>query len=262
MQVVIFAGGLGTRLSEKTNSIPKPMVKIGNMPILEHIMDIYSIQGHTEFIIACGYKQEIIKRYFYEKLTLGKDLHIQFNKEKRISTIENKYKNWKISLIDTGFLTHTGSRLLKLKPFLDDQFFLTYGDGVGNVNLKNLINQHYQTKAEITITTINPTSRYGSLIVKGNKVKTFIEKPEFSSEIVNAGFMFLNKSFLRFIDTDEVNIALEAEPFQRAVNNGVMGAFHHSGFWHPMDTLRDNIKLNKLWNEGNPPWLEVPPFIT
>ena len=195
MQVVIFAGGLGTRLSEKTNSIPKPMVNIGKIPILEHIMNIYSIQGHTEFLIACGYKQEIIKRYFHEKFTLGGELHIEFNKEKILSVIENKYKNWKISLIDTGYLTQTGSRLLKLKPFLHNKFFLTYGDGVGNVNLQNLFDQHNQTKAEITVTTINPKSRYGSLSGKGNKVKSFIEKPEFSSEIVYAGFMILNKSF-------------------------------------------------------------------
>ncbi len=262
MQVVIFAGGLGTRLSEKTNSIPKPMINIGNIPIIEHIMEIYSIQGHTEFVIACGYKQEVIKRYFYEKLFLGSDLHIDFNKKESLSIIKNKYKGWKISLIDTGNLTQTGSRLLKLKPFLNDKFFLTYGDGVGNVNLQNLVDQHNKTKAEITITTINPTSRYGSLVVKGNKVKTFIEKPEFSLEIVNAGFMLLNKSFLKYIVANQSNIPLEAEPFQRAVKDGVMGAFHHRGFWHPMDTLRDNIKLNKLWDEGNPPWLKIQPLVS
>lgn len=257
MQVVIFAGGLGTRLSEKTHSMPKPMVEIGNKPILEHIMDIYSIQGHTEFIIACGYKKEIIKRYFHEKLSLGSELHIDFDKEESFSLIENKYKNWKISLIDTGYLTQTGSRLLKLKPFLDDKFFLTYGDGLGNINLQNLVDQHNKTNAEITITTINPKSRYGSLVVKGSRVKKFIEKPEFSLEIVNAGFMFVNKSFLKYIDTDQNNIVLEAEPFQRAVKDGAMGAFHHKDFWHPMDNLRDNVELNKICDEGDLPWLKT-----
>ena len=257
MQVVIFAGGLGTRLSEKTNSIPKPMVNIGEIPILEHIMDIYSMQGHTEFLVACGYKQEIIKKYFYDKLSLGKDLYIEFDKEKHTTVVKKKYKNWKISLIDTGSLTQTGSRLRKLEPFLDDKFFLTYGDGVGNVNLQSLTEQHNRTNVDITITTINPTSRYGSLIVKGNKVQNFIEKPEFSSEIVNAGFMLLDKNFLRYIDPHVNNIALESQPFQKAVKDRVMGAYHHSGFWHPMDTLRDNIILNKLWDEGNPPWLKI-----
>ena len=257
MQVVIFAGGFGTRLSEKTNTIPKPMINIGETPILEHIMDIYSMQGYTEFIIACGYKQEIIKNYFYDKLTLGKDLHIDFENESYSRVIENKYKNWKISLIDTGFSTQTGSRLLKLKPFLKDNFFLTYGDGVGNVNLQSLLDQHNQTKVNITITTINPRSRYGSLVAEENKVQKFIEKPEFSSEIVNAGFMVLNKNFLKYINSESNNIALEAEPFQKAVKDRMMGVFHHTGFWHPMDTLRDNIKLNKLWEEGNSPWLEI-----
>ena len=257
MQVVIFAGGLGTRFLEKTNSIPKPMVNVGNIPILEHIMDIYSVQGHTEFIIACGYKQEIIKRYFHDKLILGSDLHIEFNKEKNLSVIENKYKDWKISLIDTGYSTQTGSRLLKLKPFLDNKFFLTYGDGLGNINLQNLVDQHNKTNAEITITTINPKSRYGSLVVKGNKVKRFTEKPEFNSEIVNAGFMFVNKSFLKYIDTNQNNIVLEAEPFQRAVKDGAMGAFHHKDFWHSMDNLRDNVELNKMFDEGDIPWLKI-----
>lgn len=257
MQVVIFAGGLGTRLSEKTHSLPKPMVTIGHIPILEHIMDIYSMQGHTDFLIACGYKQEIIKKHFYEKLSLGKDLHIDFKKEKYSRVIENKYKNWKVSLIDTGILTQTGSRLRKLKPYLHEEFFLTYGDGLGNVNLELLTEQHHLTKSEITITTINPKSRYGSLVVQGNQVQNFIEKPEFSSEIVNAGYMMLNKSFLKYIDPDDDNIALESEPFQRVVKNKVMGAYHHKGFWHPMDTIRDNISLNELWDQGDPPWLKI-----
>lgn len=257
MQVVIFAGGLGTRLSEKTNSIPKPMVNIGGIPILEHIMDIYSNQGHTDFIVACGYKQEIIKRYFYEKFYLGKNLHIEFNKEEYSRNVENKYNDWKISLIDTGFSTLTGSRLKKLEPYLQNEFFLTYGDGLGNINLQNLVEQHNESKVDITITTINPKSRYGRLFVEGNKVKKFIEKPEFSSEIVNAGFMFLNKNFLKYIDTDTDNVALEGEPFQRAVKDNVMGAYHHTGFWHPMDTLRDNIRLNSLWDQGDPPWLSL-----
>lgn len=257
MQVVIFAGGLGTRLSEKTKDVPKPMVEIGNIPILEHIMEIYASQGHTDFIIACGYKQNIIKRYFQDQFFLGSNAIFDFSTKTASNQITSKYSNWKISLIDTGLHTQTGSRLKLLEPYLDDEFFLTYGDGLGNVNLSSLLTQHQSTDAEITITTVNPESRYGSLSVNGTAVTDFVEKPKFNTAIVNAGYMTVNKRFLRHIDPNDPSIPLEGEPFKQAVLAKKMHAYHHNGFWHPMDTLRDNITLNDIFDTGQKPWLNL-----
>lgn len=257
MQVVIFAGGLGTRLSEKTKDVPKPMVEVGNTPILEHIMEIYAKQGHSDFLIACGYKQNVIKRYFYEQFSLGTNLSLDFNAKTSSCMISSKYDKWRVSLIDTGLNTQTGARLKLLEPYLEEEFLLTYGDGLGNVDISKLLSQHRSNGAEITITTINPKSRYGSLVVEGSRVAEFVEKPKFNSTIVNAGYMALNKSFLRHIEANDLSIALESEPFERVVRCNRMHAYHHTGFWHPMDTLRDNLALNEIWNSGQKPWLEL-----
>lgn len=256
MQVVIFAGGLGTRLAEKTSTVPKPMVTVGEFPILDHIMNIYSLQGHKEFIIACGYKQDVIKRYFHDKLSLGRTLTLDFDSKNLVTEINERYQGWSIKLIDTGELTQTGSRLTKLRQHLNDEFFVTYGDGVGNVDLEKLLSQHKKHNALITLTTVNPKSRYGSVQVVNDKVVSFTEKPAFTEEVVNAGFMVMNKQFLKFIDPNSETIVLENEPFSAAVAQNAMSSYFHDGFWHPMDTLRDNMKLNDLWKNGHPPWLD------
>lgn len=257
MQVVILAGGLGTRLAEKTKNIPKPMVEVGGIPIIEHIMRIYSKQGHCNFLIACGYKQEAIKRYFYEKLQLGNDLTIDFSDRKITNSSPSTYKNWRVSMIDTGQLTQTGSRLKKLENYLDDRFFLTYGDGVGNVDLDRLLTVHSVNDAQLTVTSVHPVSRYGSLLLDGDRVAEFDEKPEFNTKRVNAGFMVVQKEFLNQIPPNSEDIVLENEPFNKAVNDRKMCAYHHTGFWHPMDTLRDNIKLNELYSDGQAPWFKL-----
>lgn len=257
MQVIILAGGYGSRLSEQTDQIPKPLVEIGGRPIILHIMDVYIKQGFKDFIIATGYKSELIKRYFRDLLYITEDVQLDFHQRKIEYLTQSSFKQKKVSvkIIDTGLNTQTGSRLKRLAPYLEQTFMLTYGDGVGNINLSKLNNLHQKNNSVITITSVEPTSRYGSLKFQDNRVTGFLEKPKFSNELINIGFMIIEKQFLDYIDND-LDIYIEAQPFERAIKDKCMFVNIHNGFWHPMDTLRDQRKLNELALKQVPDWLD------
>ena len=230
MKTVILCGGYGTRLSEETIIKPKPMVKIGNKPILEHIMGIYEYYGYSQFILALGYKSDYIKKFYKNK---------------------NK-KN--INLVYTGKDTKTGGRLLRLKNYLKNEktFMLTYGDGVSNINIKKAIQFHNNHGKIATITAVRPPVRFGELKINRNKVKSFKEKPQVGQGWINGGFFIFNNEILNFIKNDQT--MLEREPLEKLTKAGQLMAFEHKGFWKCMDTMRDKILLNKLWNEGNALW--------
>ena len=230
MKTVILCGGYGTRLSEETTIKPKPMVKIGNKPILEHIMSIYEYYGYNQFILALGYKSEYIKKYY-----------------------KNKSKK-NINLIYTGKDTKTGGRLLRLKNYLKNEktFMLTYGDGISNINIKQAIKFHKDHGKIATITAVRPPLSFGELKISRNKVKSFKEKPQVGQGWVNGGFFIFNNEVLNFIKDDQT--MLEREPLEKLTKASQLMAFEHEGFWKCMDTMRDKILLNKLWNEGNALW--------
>ena len=231
MKVVILAGGKGTRILEYTKSIPKPMVKIGSKPILEHIINYYMKYGFKDFLIAGGYKYSIIKSYF---------------KKKKISA--------NIRVIDTGLETLTGSRLLKLKNILDDTFMLTYGDGLSNVNLKKLLKFHRSNKKKITITAVHPPARFGELEIKNKLVTKFEEKPQLQKGWINGGFFVIEPEFLNFVGNK--NVMLERSPLLKAVKTKNLSAFKHNGFWFCMDTLRDKKVLDKMIKDKKSPWIK------
>ena len=228
MKTVILCGGYGTRLSEETIIKPKPMVKIGDKPILEHIMNIYKYYGYNQFVLALGYKSEYIKKFYKNK------------------------KN--IELVYTGKDTKTGGRLLRLKNYLKNEktFMLTYGDGVSNINIKNAIRFHKNHGKIATITAVRPPVRFGELKIGRNKVKSFKEKPQVGQGWINGGFFIFNNKVLNFIKDDQT--MLEKEPLEKLTKTGQLMAFEHKGFWKCMDTMRDKILLNKLWNKGNALW--------
>ena len=230
MKIVILAGGLGTRLSEYTKTIPKPMIEIGGKPMIVHIMNHYSKYGFKNFYIALGYKSEIIKSYF-----------------------KKKYKKWNINLIDTGKNTMTGGRLRRLKKYLGNEtFMLTYGDGLSNVNLKKLINFHKKNKNLITLTAVRPPARFGAIKIKGKKVSYFKEKSKLDEGWINGGFFVIEPKFLKFIKGDKT--FLEREPLETVAKKKQLNAFKHDGFWQCMDTLRDKMYLSKLWENQQAPW--------
>lgn len=233
MQVVILAGGLGTRLAEETDVIPKPMVRIGNLPILHHIMNYYARFGHTDFVIALGYKAEIIKHYF-------------------ANLNENK---WNISLIDTGLETATGGRIKRLESLLNEEFMLTYGDGLSNINLDNLLKHHKKYGKTATVSAVRPPARFGKLLIKDGIVTKFAEKDPQDQGWINGGFFCLNKRVLSFIPDSQTSF--ESGPLNDLVAIRELTAFEHSGWWQPMDTLRDKRSLESMWQTGEAPWLRI-----
>lgn len=254
MKVVILAGGKGTRLSDNIDSIPKPMVKIGNLPILCHIMNIYSSYGFNDFIIALGHKSEYIKEFFLNYIYLSNNFTINFEDNTK-SIISNNFSKWKVSLIDTGESSQTGGRLLKLKNLLDDDFMMTYGDGLSNVNINKLLVSHKESKKLVTVTAVRPTARFGELIIdEKSSVTSFQEKPQIQDGWINGGFFVMKKKFLDYIDNDQT--VLEQKPLEDVVKNNELFAYKHDGFWQCMDTLRDKDYLNSIFITGQvPPWL-------
>jgi len=239
MKAVILAGGYGTRLYEETKNIPKPMVKIGSKPILWHIMKIYSYYGVNEFIICCGYKKNIIKKYFED-----------FQSRKK----NKKKENWKIRLIDTGKNTLTGGRLKRVKKFIlkEKFFFFTYGDGVSNINIKKLINFHLKHKKLATVTAVKPPGRYGVLSINNSFVKNFSEKKKGGDGYINGGFFILSPKVIKYIKNDKT--VWEKDPMFFLAKKKQLMAFKHHGFWQSMDTYRDKLQLENIWRTKNAHW--------
>lgn len=256
MKVLILAGGLGSRLSEETTLKPKPMVEIGGKPILWHIMKIYSLYGFNEFIILCGYKGYMIKEYFAHYFLHTSDITVDMMTNS-ITHHSNHAEPWKITLIDTGLDTMTGARIKKVKDYLNDEpFLLTYGDGVSDVNINDLILYHKNHRKVITMTSVQPEGRYGSLEVNNkNKVLSFQEKPKGDGAWINAGFFVCQPELFNYIPDGE-QIIFEREPLEKLAKEGQLYTYKHEGFWKPMDTQRDKNQLEELIETKRAPWIK------
>ena len=253
MKVVILAGGLGSRLAEETELRPKPMVEIGNLPILWHIMKTYSAHNLHEFIICCGYKGYIIKEYFANYFLHRSD--VTFDMQNNQMEVHEKYAEpWRVTLVDTGESSLTGGRLKRVKDYVGQETFcFTYGDGVSDVNITKLIAYHHQQEVMATITAVQPPGRYGALNVDSQGLVTsFQEKPQGDGNWINGGYFVLEPEIFDFITDDQTS--WEGQPLLDLVNKKQLAAFYHGGFWHPMDTLRDKKYLESLWNSGQAPW--------
>ncbi|MBQ2205264.1 MAG: glucose-1-phosphate cytidylyltransferase [Lachnospiraceae bacterium] len=253
MKVVVLAGGFGTRISEESHLKPKPMVEIGDMPILWHIMKYYSSFGFNEFVICLGYKQYVIKEFFAEYFLHTSDVTINL-KNNEMKVLNKKGEDWSVTLIDTGLNTMTGGRIKRVLDYIpEDDFFLTYGDGLSNVDLNKLLEFHKNHKKIATITTVSISSMKGVLDISNDNVVTSFREKEASDEaIINGGYMVLNKKIGNYIKGDE--IALEKEPFTTLATRSELMSFRHKGFWQCMDTQREMKLLNELWASGNAPW--------
>ena len=254
MNVVILAGGLGTRISEESHNKPKPMIEIGGIPILVHIMKIYIAQGFNDFIICAGYKQQIIKEYFSNYFLYNNDVNFEFSNEKKIKYYSKNKEEFKVSIIDTGLHSQTGGRVKRIQPFVgNESFMLTYGDGVGDVNLKELLDFHKKSKKLATISCYNFAQSKGIVDLNSDGVvNAFREKSDLDGDLVNIGFMVLEPQVFDYIKDD--NTSLEGEPFAHLVREKNLNAFVHKGYWQCMDTLNEKNKLERLYESGNAPW--------
>jgi glucose-1-phosphate cytidylyltransferase len=252
MKAVILAGGLGTRISEETMVKPKPLIEIGGMPILWHIMKNYSVYGINEFVICCGYKGYMIKEYFANYFLHMSD--VTFDIKNNEMEVHQKYAEpWKVTLVDTGMETMTGGRLKRIKNHLDDESFcFTYGDGLSNIKISELIDFHKKHKKLATLTAVKPPGRFGVLDLKEDIVKKIVEKPEGDGSWINGGFFVLEPSVLDYITNDST--IWEKEPLEQLAKNKNLAAYRHQGFWQPLDTLRDKNQIEQLWSKGNAPW--------
>jgi len=254
MQAVILAGGFGTRLGNRTDVIPKPMIKIGSKPILWHIMKVYSHYGINEFIICLGYKGELIKEYFLHYDARNNDFTIDIETSKIDFHSEHDEKNWKVTLVDTGMETLKGGRLKRIEEYLDDDInLLTYGDGIADIDINELIKFHKNNNKIVTITGVHPPSRFGEMTEENGIVKFFAEKPQTSQGLINGGFMVFDKALLDYLTPDE-DCDLEIGPLQKLSNEGKVIVFKHEGNWECMDHERDVVYLNKLWRENKAFW--------
>lgn len=257
MKAVLLAGGLGTRLSEETTLRPKPMVEIGGRPILWHIMKLYSHHGINEFVICCGYKGYMIKEYFANYFLHMSD--VTFDISTNTTEVHRRTAEpWRVTLIDTGEDTMTGGRLKRVAPYLNDDeaFCFTYGDGLSDVNIRASIDFHRHHGRHATVTAVSPPGRYGAIECTGDRVRRFVEKPRGDGSLINGGFFVLSPEIFKYIEGDET--PWEGAPLTRLAADGQMMAFAHSGFWQPMDTLRDKNLLENLWRTGAAPWKRWP----
>tara|TARA_B100001113_G_scaffold349877_1_gene346036 strand:+ start:5750 stop:6523 length:774 start_codon:yes stop_codon:yes gene_type:complete len=254
MKVIILAGGFGTRFSEYTEDIPKPMIRISEHPILWHIMKIYSSYKFNDFFIACGYKADYIKDFFLKYSSLKDDFTVNFSTGITESHKNNVNEDWSVTLVDTGLETMTGGRVKKMKEYIgkDKTFLLTYGDGLSNINIKDLVNFHKDHKKMVTVSAVRPTARFGELKLNNNNVESFQEKPQLNQGWINGGFFVINSEFIDLIEKDTT--MLEREPLEKVASMGELMAYKHEGFWQCMDTKRDHQMLEKLWNENKAPW--------
>jgi glucose-1-phosphate cytidylyltransferase len=255
MKVVIFAGGLGTRLSEETSIRPKPMVEIGGKPILWHIMKIYSHFGYNDFIVCLGYKGYVIKEYFINYFLYNSDITVQLHDNKLDIHYANT-ESFKVTLVETGLETNTAGRLQKIKPYVENEtFMLTYGDGVADINIPELVSFHRKHNKMATVTSIILPSRYGKIKMDENNVVTnFEEKPKEEGYWINGGFFVLEPAIFKYLEGDMETIQWEKKPLTEIANDGQLVAYKHHGFWKCMDALRDKIELEELWNEGHAQW--------
>lgn len=252
MKVIVLAGGHGSRLAEETEIRPKPLVEIGGKPILWHIMKHYSFYGYNEFVIALGYKGELIKKYFVDYNHVGTDIRVDFQK-KIVERKGDSINNWIVDLVDTGSKTQTGGRLKKLKEYIgDDTFMLTWGDGVSDVNINELIKFHKSHGKLATVTAVRPPARYGYMEFDGDNVTNFTEKPQIGEGWINGAFFILEPKVLDYVENDET--VWEHEPMHNLAINGELKAFKHTSFWQCMDTLREKHYLNSLWDSNKAPW--------
>jgi glucose-1-phosphate cytidylyltransferase len=248
MQLVILAGGLGSRISEETYNKPKPLIEIGGKPIIVHIMKHYAKYGFKDFVICCGYKGEMIKDYFLNYNQVNSDFAINLKNKK------NKTNDWNITLVDTGLKTNTGGRLKFIEKYLEDDFCMTYGDGISDIDISKLIKFHFLKKKKVTMTVVNPPVRYGEVEFNKNSklAYNFEEKIKNKNFWINGGFFVINKKVIKLIASK--NTAWEQEPLKKLVKNKNLACFQHVGFWHAMDSLRDKQNLEKIWESKNCPW--------
>ena len=253
MKAVVLAGGLGTRISEETSNRPKPMIEIGGKPLLWHILKTYSHHGINDFVICCGYKGYVIKEYFANYFLHMSDVTFDMSK----NTMEVHQRNaepWKVTLVDTGENTMTGGRVKRIADYVKDEeaFCLTYGDGLSDVNITKLLAFHKTQRVKATLTGSTPPGRFGALDINGSMVTSFMEKPRGDGAMINGGFFVLSPDVLHYITDDSTK--WELEPLERLAQEGNLAAYQHHGFWQPMDTLRDKIYLEELWQSGKAPW--------
>jgi len=252
MKVVLLAGGSGTRLSEYTETLPKPMVRIGGKPILWHIMKTFAHFNHKDFYIALGYKAEVIKEYFLHYRTLNADFTVDLGTGD-VNSHQLDEVDWKVTLVNTGLQSMTGGRVKRMKPYIGSETcLLTYGDGVSNVDLDQLITFHKSHGKMVTVTAVHPGARFGELEMKGDQVTSFQEKPQTGQGWINGGYFVIEPEFFELIEGDLT--ILEREPLERAANMGELMAFQHKGFWQCMDTKRDRDNLEEYWISGKAPW--------
>lgn len=252
MKVVILAGGIGSRLSEETVTRPKPMVDIGGRPILWHIMNIYAAHGYRDFIVACGYKSEVIKDYFRNFYYHQTDIVVNL-RDGSCSTLNSQSPDWRIIVMDTGLETMTGGRLLRLASAIGrEPFMVTYGDGVGDVDIGALAAFHRSHGKIATVTAVRPPARFGGLVFDQDRVAEFSEKPQAAEGWINGGFFVFSPQVFDYLENDQT--ILERAPLERLASDGQLMAYRHTGFWQPMDTLREKHLLDSLWSSGRAPW--------
>jgi len=254
MKIVILCGGFGTRLREETEVKPKPMIEIGGRPIVWHIMKTFAHYGFNDFVLCLGYKSEVIKDYFYNYERMSNDFTIELGTGTMEIHTRHQEQGWRVSLIDTGMNAMTGARLKRVEQYVDgDQFILTYGDGVIDLDIRKLVEYHRVNGKIGTVTGVSPRSHYGELDISDGKVVSFQEKPEFKDSFISGGYFVLNAEFFKYL-TDDESCVLEREPLEKLARDGELGVYAHEGFWQCMDTYRDYLYLSELWDGDRAPW--------
>lgn len=255
MKAVILAGGFGTRFSEATSQIPKPMIEIGGKPILWHIMKTYSHYGIDEFVICCGYKQYVIKEYFANYFRHNCDMTFDLSVND-MQILDNHSEKWKVTVVDTGMNAMTGARIKRVQKYIgENPFLLTYGDGVADLDIADTLNKHRESKAILSVTAYKPSGKFGALEIDGtDKVKSFLEKPDGDGNWINAGYFVCEPEVFDYIPADDDTVIFERTPLEHIAKDGKMHAYKHRGFWKPMDTLRDHVELCTMWDKDKAPW--------
>lgn len=253
MKTVILAGGFGTRISEESRFKPKPMIEVGGMPVLWHIMKEYTRYGYREFIICAGYKQEVIKKWFADYFIYNSDITFDFSQGNQM-TVHNSYtEDWKVTIVDTGLNTMTGGRIKRVKSYIGNEtFMMTYGDGVADIDIGKLVETHRKHGKLATLTAVQPEGRFGVMDMEGDQIKSFREKSQTDVNWINGGYMVLEPEVLDYIEGDETSF--EREPLEQLAQEGELVSYRHKGFWRCMDTLQDKQRLEELWNSGHAPW--------